>query len=445
MRQKRTVQMSIFDIYSEHERSQHFLGLSDLLDEHPELIELAERDLLNGDAKATGCNGLSVESIFRCMLIKQITGASYRELSFMLSDSQTYRAFARLGRNSFPGKATLCSTIRRLRPETLQLIFEQLALNTWQRDELKTDMMRLDSTVVASNIAAPSDSKLLDDGIRVLSRLFAKSGERTGVKLRLKDYRQDSRKLAASIFYGKKAEKEERYPDHLVLAKKVIEQSHRAVDQVKLKSTDPLASVWTENVLHYRRLLEQVIEQTTRRVIEGEKVPATEKIVSLFEPHTDIIVKSNRGVEYGHKINLSSNEQGIITMMMLEAGNPKDSERFIPLLEEHQKLYGHVPTTTVADGCYASLDTIDSAKEMGVKKVVFHKKNHIPVSKMGIKEKTLKKLRNFRAGIEANISELKRVFGAGKAMWKGANGFASYVWASVISYNLTHLVRLNST
>ena len=444
MRQTRTVQTSIFDIYSEHERGQHFRALSDLLDQNPELIKLAEKDLLNEEAETTGSNGMSVESVFRCMLIKQITGASYRELSFMLSDSPTYRAFARLDRDNHPCKAALCSNIRRLRPETLQLIFEQLALNTWEQGELKTDTMRLDSTVVKSNIAAPSDSKLLDDGIRVLSRLFAKCGDCTGVKLRLTDYRKDSRQLAAAIFYGKKAEKEALYPEQLALAKKVIKQSDRAIDQVNLNSKDALASAWVENVLHYRGLLEKVIEQTERRVINGEKVPAAEKIVSLFEPHTDIIVKSGRGVDYGHKINLSSNEHGFITMLMLEDGNPKDSERFIPLLEGHQKLYGHVPTTTIADGCYASLDNIESAKEMGVQKVAFHKKNGIPVSAMGIKEKTLKKLKDFRAGVEANISELKRAFGAGKATWKGASGFAAYVWASVISYNLTHLLRLNS-
>ena len=444
MRQVRTVQVSIFDIYSEHERGQHFRALSDLLDENPELIRLAEKDLIREEIKATGSHGMSVESIFRCMLIKQITGASYRELSFMLSDSLTYRAFARLDRDNAPSKATLCTNIRRLRPETLQLIFEKLALNTWERGELKTDKVRIDSTVVESNIGSPSDRKLLDDGIRVLSRIFAKSHDTTGVKLRLTHYRQDSRKLAAAIFYGKKPEKEACYPEHLALAKKVIKQSERAIDQVKLKSSHPLTSVWVENVLHYRGLLEKVIDQTERRIINGEKVPASEKIVSLFEPHTDIIVKSNRGVEYGHKINISSNEHGFITMLMLEDGNPKDSERFIPLLEEHQKLYGHVPTTTVADGCYASHENIDSAKELGVKKVAFHKKNGIPVSAMGIKEKTLKKLKDFRAGIEANISELKRAFGAGKVTWKGASGFAAYVWASVISYNLTHLVRLNS-
>ena len=444
MRETRTAQMNLFDFYSEHKRSEQLQSLSALLDAHPNLFGLVEGDLLNKDAKATGCKGLSVESIFRCMVLKQITRASYEQLSFLLADSQSYRTFARLDRNCFPSKSTLCDNIRRLRPETLKAVSDQLIKDTWSAGELDTAIMRLDSTVVKSNIADPSDSKLLDDGIRVLSRLFAKSRERTGVKLRLTDYRQASRKLAATIFYGKKAEKDAIYPTLLRLAKKVIKQSERAVDQVIAKSADPLAITWVESIEHYRGLLARVIDQCERRVLDNEAVPASEKIVSLFEPHTDIIVKGKRDIAYGHKINLSTNKHGLITVLMVEKGNPKDSERFIPLLEQHQALYGHVPDTSIADGCYASHKNVDDANALGVNRVAFHKKNGVTLSAMGIKAKTLKKLRNFRAGIEDNISELKRAFGAGKAMWKGESGFAAFVWASVISYNLTHLVRLNS-
>lgn len=444
MRATRTAQTSIFDFYSQHKRGEFFRNLSRLLDEHAELLDLIERDLLTRGAKATGRNGLSVESVFRCMLLKQITGVTYETLSFLLSDSQSYRTFARLDKNCFPNKSTLCTNIRRLQPSTLQAVFETLAICTYNVGELETDSMRLDSTVVKSHIGDPSDSRLLDDGIRVLSRLFAKSQNRTGVKLRLTDYRSSSRKLAAAIFYGKKAEKNQIYPELIALAKRVIQQSYRAVDQVRVKSTDPLSIFWIEEVVHYRGLLERVINQSERRILQGETVPASEKIVSLFEPHTDIIVKGQRDVDYGHKINLSTNVDGIITVVMIEAGNPKDSERFIPLLEEHQRLYSDLPMTTIADGCYASHSNVRTAKAMGVKRVAFHKKNGITLKAMGIKEKTLKKLRDFRAGIEGNISEFKRAFGAGKAMWKGEDGFMSFVWASVISYNLTRLVRLDS-
>ena len=178
--------------------------------------------------------------------------------------------------------------------------------------------------------------------------------------------------------------------------------------------------------------------------MKGESVPASQKLVSLFEPHTDIIVKGQRDIEYGHKVNLSTDRHGFITTLMIEAGNPKDSERFIPLLTQHKQLYGCLPSTTIADGCYASGNNVDTAKQMGVERVAFHKKAGVTLRQMGIKDKTLRKLRDFRAGIEGNISQFNRAFGAGKALWKGESGFMAYVWASAISYNLTRWVRLDS-
>ena len=444
MRETRTTQMSIFDSYAKHEFGEFLEKLSRLLDEQPALVQLLANDLIRNTALPTGRKGLSVESVLRCLLLKQITGASYDKLAFHLADSQSYRTFARLDRDCYPGKSALCTNIRRLKPETLKSVFDYLAINTFNGGTIDHQAMRLDSTVIKSNIADPSDSRLLNDGVRVLSRLFEKCGARTGVKLRLTDYRKTSRQLSAAIFYGKKAEKDRLYKDLILLAKRVITQSGKAIDQVKLKSVSPLSSLWIGEVQHYRDLLSKVIDQTERRVFHGEKVPAKEKIVSLFEPHTDIIIKAQRGVEYGHKVNLSTDKHGLITVLMIEDGNPKDSERFIPLLKEYQRLYNCIPLSTIADGCYASHSNIDDGKKLGVKRVAFHRKNGISLNAMGVKEKTLRKLRDFRAGVEANISELKRAFGAGKAMWKGESGFMAFVWSSVISYNLTHWVRMDS-
>lgn len=445
MRETRTAQTSLFDVYSQHKFSDFLSELSELLDSHPGLLTRLEEDLLSDGVQATGRKGMSVESIFRCMLLKQITGDSYEMLAFHLADSSSYRSFARLERDCRPGKSALSGNIRRLSPQTLQGVFEMLGVATYEEGMLDLTCLRMDSSVVKSNIAPPLDSQLLDDGIRVLSRLFAKSRDCTGVKLRLTDYRKRSKSLAARIFYGKKAEKDRLYKELVPLARRVIKQSERAIEQVQQQCRQSvLSQPWIDQVRHYRELLERVIDQTERRVFKGESVPAAEKIVSLFEPHTDIIIKGHRDVEYGHKINLATDKHGLITQLMIEEGNPCDTERFIPLIESHQELYGCVPKTTIADGGYASKENIAKGKTLGIKRIGFHKKKGIGVSEMGLKEKTLKKLRNFRAGIEGNISELKRAFGAGKALWKGEDGFLSFVWASVISYNLTRLVRLNS-
>ncbi len=444
MREIRSAQSSIFDYYAQHEFGDFLRGLSRILDDNPELLETIEEDLLTPGVKATGRKGLSVESIFRCMLLKQITGVSYKMLAFHLADSHSYRAFARLDRDCQPGKSALSKNIRRVTPETLQNVFKTLCVKAFNEGTIDIELLRLDSSVVKSNIAPPLDSQLLDDGIRVLSRLIAKSRDWTGVRLRLTDYRKPSRALSARIFYGKKAKKDALYEQMISLARRVVKQSENAIEHVLAGSELDVAQTWVEQVTYFRSLLERVIDQTERRVIWGERVPAGEKIVSLFEAHTDIIVKGCRDIEYGHKVNLATDKSGFITAVLIEKGNPCDTERYLPLIEAHQMLYDATPTTTIADGGYASQANIDQGNGLGVKQVAFHKKKGIKLAAMGLKGKTLKKLKDFRAGIEGNISELKRAFGAGKALWKGEDGFMAFVWSSVISYNLTRLVRMKS-
>ena len=293
MRETRTAQTSIFDFYSQHEFSDFLYELSCLLDDHPEILRLLENDLLSDGTKPTGQKGLSVESIFRCLLLKQITGVSYEMLAFHLADSNSYRAFARLGRDCRPGKSALSCNIRRIRPETLRAIFENLAVKTFDDGRIDIDLLRMDSTVVKSNIAPPLDSHLLDDGIRVLSRLFSKSRDCTGVKLRLTDHRKASRSLAARIFYGKKAEKDALYEELLPLAWKVIKQSEKAIDQVRQKSQLEIqAQPWIEEVEHYQTLLRAVIDQTQRRVFNDEEVAAREKSSASLSRIRTLLLKA---------------------------------------------------------------------------------------------------------------------------------------------------------
>ena len=193
---------------------------------------------------------------------------------------------------------------------------------------------------------------------------------------------------------------------------------------------------------HYRDLTARVVEQTKRRVIHGERVPSTDKIVSLFEPHTDIIVKGFRDVQYGHKINLSSEVNGFITALSIEQGNPGDKTLFLPVLDYHHRVLGQLPRSVVADGGYASRANVTAGRAMGLKHVVFHKPVGASLTAMGVKSKTYHALRDFRAGIEGNISELKRAFGAAKARWKGHDGFKAFVWAAALSYNLVRWARL---
>lgn len=445
MRETRNAQASVFDFYSEHDKGKQLKALSDVLDQHPGILTLIEQDFSKHDVANTGARGLSLESIFRCLILKLTLGVSYRKLAFALSDSPTYRSFARLRGAQSPSSSALQATLRRMSPETLQNI-HQLLMSRWVgQGDLSLDRLRIDSTVVDSNIAPPSDSQLLDDGVRVLSRLMSYSKTRTGVKLRFVDQRKRSKSLAFRIFHAKKAEKDALYPQLLACVAITLRQTTKAIDKVRLGAMDAFeAELWVRDIEHYQALLRKVVDQTQRRVFNEESVPASEKLVSLFEPHTDIIVKGARDVRYGHKVNLATQGDGFITYLNIEDGNPADKILYMPVLEACHNDFEQWPVAVVADGGYASQDNVTRARASGVKRAVFSKRVGLSYHQMGVKKKTFEILKHFRAGIEGNISELKRAFGMDRANWKGHEGFKAYVWSAVLSYNLIRMVRFSS-
>ncbi len=192
-----------------------------------------------------------------------------------------------------------------------------------------------------------------------------------------------------------------------------------------------------EAVLHLRA----VIDQTERRVLRGERVPADQKVVSFFEPHTDIIVKDRRETLYGHKLTLTGGASGMILDAVVESGNPADSTRVVPMLERQREIYGRVPRQASLDGGYASRANLSDAKAIGVKDVCFSKGRGLRITEMVKSTWVYRQLRDFRAGVEGMISYLKRAFGLDRCTWKGHLSFRSYVWASVVSANLLTLAR----
>jgi transposase, IS5 family len=146
--------------------------------------------------------------------------------------------------------------------------------------------------------------------------------------------------------------------------------------------------------------------------------------------------------KYGHKLNLVTSKSGLILDIVIEAGNPADAERFLPMLDRHIDRCGRPPRQMAADGGYASRDNLNEAKARGITDVAFHKKRGLVVADMAKSAWVYRKLRNFRAGIEAGISCLKRAYGLARCTWRGLDHFKAYVWSSVVAYNLVVFVRL---
>ncbi len=446
MRHERTVQANIFDLFAEHQIGRELKAMSQWLDEHRELTGVVAADLRRHGVQETGRQGLPAESVLRCGLLKQHRQLSYEELAFYLEDSASFRAFARLPLSWTPKKSVLHKTISAIRGETWEAISRTL-LDSAREEKVETGkVVRLDSTVTAALLHDPSDSSLLWDAVRVMSRLLREGDALIGGCLVWRDHRGAAKKRARAIAFTRgRPNRVQHYRELIRLTQATLAYADQAAIQL-WQAPDPIAvALWQAEFGHYRPLIERIIVQTERRVLHGEAVAATEKIVSLFEPHTDIIVKGGRAVEYGHKLNLTTGRSGLILDLVIEAGNPADSERFLPMLKRHIAFYGEAPRQTAADGGFASRHNLGEAKGLGVRDVAFHKKAGLRVMDMVKSNWVYRKLRNFRAGIESDISCLKRAYGLARCIWRGLDHFRAYVWSSVVAYNLALFARLKPT
>jgi len=443
MRQERTVQASIFDVFAGHEIGRELKAMSEWLDEHRTLLGLVAEDLRRDGVRATGRQGLPAEAVLRCALLKQYRQLSYEELAFHLEDSASFRAFARLPWAWSPKKSVLQKTISAIRAETWEAINRTLLASARQEKLEDGRVVRLDSTVTAALMHEPSDSSLLWDAVRVMVRLLQEADTLIGGTGRgwRNHCRAAKKRWRAIEFTRGRPQRVRLYRELIKITRATLAYLRGAAAELA-PARSPAVALWQAKVCHYRPLVEQIIAQTERRVLAGEAVPARDKLVSLFEPHADIIVKGSRDVDYGHKLNLTTGRSGLILDLVVEAGNPADRERLLPMLERHIAVWGAAPRQAAADGGYASRDNLAQAKARGVRDMAFHKKSGLRIEDMVRSHWIYRKLRNFRAGIEAGISCLKRAYGLARCTWRGLAHFKAYVWSSVVAFNLALLARL---
>jgi transposase, IS5 family len=443
MRQERTVQATIFEVFARHEIGCELKAMSQWLDGQRPLLSLVAGDLRRQGVRETGRRGLPAETVLRCALLKQQRQLSYQELAFHLEDSASFRAFARVPLAWSPKKSVLQQTVSAIRPQTWEAV-NRAVLASARADKLESGaVVRIDSTVSAALMHAPSDSALLWDAVRVMTRLLRRGTGLPGAAApRWRDHRRLAKKRARAIEYSRgRDQKRQLYRDLIAATAATL----AALQQAAAALAD-LAGIaaerWRAEVGHYLPLVARVLAQSRRRVLDGLPVPAGDKLVSLFEPHADIIVKGGRDVQYGHKLNLTTGRSGLILDIVIEAGNPADVERFLPMLDRQIDRCGAPPRQMAADGGYASLDNLQQAKARGVQDVVFHKKRGLAVADMAKSPWVYRKLRNFRAGIEAAISCFKRAYGGARCTWRGLDHFKAYIWSAVVAHNLVLFARL---
>ena len=438
MRAKRVEQRSIFDsAYPDHDTGRALAAISGLLDEHPEFLDWIARDLDRGGPSPRGRAGLPCEVVLRCGILKHLRRMDYRDLEFALLDSDSARRFTRVDPLGPPKRSALQRCIAAVRPATWEEI-NRVLLGTARRDGIEEGRrVRIDSTVTETHILEPSDSQLLYDAVRVLSRLLARGHRKLGPGVfTFHDHRKLAKRRKWKIPKARaKKRKVTLYRELLVATRRTLGYADGALAAVEGRE-EPWLERWRADVARYRELGGAVVDQTVRRVLEGEKVPAEEKVVSLFEPHTDIIIKGGRRVQFGHKLNLAAGPSGLVLDAVVESGNPADSSRCVPMIARHAANFGSAPEQVAFDGGYASRANLEEAKAMGVREAVFHKGKGLGVADMASSPATYGRLRRFRAGMEAVVSYLKRRFGLGRCNWRGLEHFRAYVWSAVVTHNL---------
>jgi IS5 family transposase len=413
--------------------------MSRALDANLDILKRVRQDLLRlrkADAKR-GREGMSAEQVLRAALIKQMFSFSYSELSFHLGDSSQLRGFCRLWPSTkTPMKSALQSNIGSLRAETWEHANKAIVLFARACKVENGRWMRTDTTVVESNIHHPLDSSLLWDGVRVLTRIMLRAHEKYGTT-RTNHARRAKRRSIAILNAARMDRRVPLYKDLLKVTHKTVRAAERAAEELVRLG----AVVYSTQLQHFLPLVKRVIDQTERRVLLGESVPADEKLVSIFEPHTDIIRKDRRGTYFGHKVTISTGRSGMVLDFVVEKGNPADSTLAVRSADRHAELFGERPQRVAFDGGFASKANLEALQSAGTREACFSKPAGVPIERMTSTPRVRRILKRFRAGIEATVSFLKRSFGLSRCTWTGLPRFRAYSWCSTVAHNLLTLAR----
>lgn len=450
MRKSLLDQLPLVPAVIDHPVARELAVISAVLDQLPDAAELVHEALSWRGGKRVdptrGRDGMAAEQVLRVAILKQMSGFSYEALAFHLLDSSTYRTFCRLDySDNPPTKSTLQKNVKRVPPEAWEMINRSVVLKAKELGIERGTTVRTDCTVVESNIHHPTDSSLLWDSVRVLVRIMGKVKEDFGITFA--DHSRRAKRRWYKIANSKSSkQRKPLYRDLIKITERTIQHARRVADELSRVVPVSIAQVTRiggliDELQQYCGLANQVLSQAERRVIRGESVPASEKIVSIFEPHTDIVVKDKREPDYGHKVCLTTGTSGMIVDLVVEDGNPADVSLAVKTITRLESLFDKAPRQASFDGAFASRANLAEIKSLGVEDVAFNKRCGLEVTDMVKSKAVYRALSAFRAGIEGSISFLKRSFGLVRCTWRGLSSFKAYAHVSALACNLLVVAR----
>ena len=403
-----------------------------------------------------GRPGIAPDRLLRCCVMKHLKGWSFRELEREVRASLVYRRFTRFDADPTPNYSTFSRCFALLGPEVTQQVHERVVAKSREEKVARGRKLRTDTTVVESNIHYPTDSSLLGDGVRVLTRSLrgiAKQCEAgavpvvnhgRSVKRRLLEISRSAKVLTEA---GQQRLKDG-YGKILKLTRGVLRQARAVMEDLqagRLAIVGSLVSVMMreEQLRHFIPLVEKVVVQTQERVFRGNR-HVEGKVLSLFEPHTQALRKgkAHKPTEFGRLVRVDEVENGIVSRYEVLEGNAADTNSWGAALRQHQLSFGRPPRMATADRGFFSARNEQEAEDSGVKRVALPARGRLSQARTKRqKERWFQRALRWRAGIEARISTLKHPFSMVRATYKGEAGFQRYVGWCVISQNLVSMAR----
>jgi transposase, IS5 family len=433
-------------------------AISDFIDEQGDLVERVRQDLERGLKRPqTGRRGLSAPQVLRSLVLMRVKNWDYRELRERIADGITLRQFTAFHGEPVPGHDAFNRGFNRLTPQTLRDINErvvQAAVDLGLEDGKK---LRVDTTVVQTDIHHPTDSTLLWDVVRVVTRLVEQLAavlERRrfqGFRNRTRAARRRMQEIQRMTPRQRQERQTATYRELIGIAEEVVDAAGSVLRQTRKARgrnmiADMAADELRKEIEHFCGLGNGVIDQARRRVLDGEQVANGEKIFSIFEPHTDLIKrgKAQTPIEFGHKVLLAESAHGLITQYEVLKGNPNDEQHVGPSLRRHKQAFGHAPQLYGADRGFHSESNWASCMREGVSAECIPQRGGQKTSERAAYEKTaeFKQGQRFRAGIEGRISVLFRGRGMKRCLAEGFDRFEILVGAAVLANNLLQIAAM---
>jgi IS5 family transposase len=434
--------------------------LDGLLDDE-ELVNLVRQALKGRRPRSakTGRKSIAPDRLLRCAILKARRDWSLRDLEREVRGSLLHRRFTRFDSDPIPKFSTFSRNFALLDDSLLHRINERVVQKAVAAKVTTGARLRTDTTVTETNIHHPTDSTLLGDGIRVLTRNMKHLAEVCAPgALKVVDKTKTARKHIIAIHTAAKsftdASREKLaggYRKLVSIAGGVLRKATKAAKAVEegALAVGPelreqlVASAVAEEIRHFEPLVKRVIARTKARVFKGD-THFGEKILSLFEPHTQVIRKGKaaKPTELGRLIRVDEVDGGIVSNYDVLAGNQSDQQSWEPALSQHEAVFGRPPRMATVDRGFHSAKNVRVAEEKGVKQVVIPARGRLSKAQEALQKKRwFSKAQGWRAGVEARIGTLKHRFGMNRARFKHEQGFKRSVGWSVITNHVVCLTR----